>query len=169
MIDSHRLIAEKIENTVQRAAQHGGGKMPDVKRLGDIDGGIVDTNRFSLSLLGGPVGVLFLENFVQNLTGERGFIDFEIEISVDGGNFRDHVVRGTGFLELLGDQSGAFAENFRKFETRNRVIAHLRIGRQRDELVNFRRRHALDFKFFRNVLLIVHGFHLQNDFLQEIY
>ena len=47
VVDPHRLIAEEIQNTVQRAAQNRRGQMPDMEGLGDIDGGIVDTYSFA--------------------------------------------------------------------------------------------------------------------------
>ena len=66
MIYAHRIVAEKFENFVQRTAYNCGGKMPDVKGLGDIYRRIVDAD--SLARTDGRPAVIlpFIGDFLNN-------------------------------------------------------------------------------------------------------
>ena len=173
MVDPHRAIAAEIENPVQRGAQHRRGKMADMEGLCDVDGRIVDADRLPLPLVRGTVSVLFSEYFSDDLFRKPVFVDFEIQIPVDGGNFRNHFVGRNFAFKLFRDQRRALAEYLCKPETGQRVIAHFRSGRQSERLIDFRFRnrvgYAARFEFFRDVFPVIHIFHLSVLFLQQIY
>ncbi len=63
--------------------------MPDVKALGDIDGGVVNAYRPALALTGGTVARSLCQNPSQNLAHVEGLVHEKVEIAAGHLNMID--------------------------------------------------------------------------------
>ena len=125
MIYAHRIVPEKFENFVQRAAYNGSGKMPDVKWLGNIYRRIVDAD--SLARTDGRPAVIlpFFENFLNNFAGKPVLIYTKLDIAVNGCHFADYIVGNDICRQRFGYSNGALAQHLCELEAGQRIIAHL--------------------------------------------
>ena len=130
--------------------------MPDMKGLGDVDGGIVDADHPARADVGGTVFFPFAGDAREHVPGESRLVHLEIEIAVEGGNFRDHAVGRNGSRQLLRNGDGALSENFGEPEAGKRIVPHRGIGRNGQKRSDLFRAHALRFDFFCNVLSVIH-------------
>ena len=92
MIDAHRVIAEELEDAVERPADDRRREMPDVEGLGDVDGGIVDADGLARAEIGGAVLFPLLKDAGEDVFREPRPCDAEVDIAVEGFGFRDDAV-----------------------------------------------------------------------------
>ena len=126
-----------------------------VQRLASSEGQTLNLPYSKMAL---TAKCLFLKYPFENFFCELRFVYLEIEVSVDGGNFRNHLVGRDICPEFLRDRRGTFAENFSEFEAGKRIVPHFRRGRKGEAIVNLLCRNAVDFEFLRNILLVIHVF-----------
>ena len=130
VVHAHHVIAKVLIYLIQRAANGRARKMADMKRLCDIDGRIIDHHRPArANLRPSPV----FPGFPKHL--EHAFrIEFPVvkEIKVSARHFRArHKIRRLDFFrQLLRDHRRRFSQLLCKLETRQRRVAHLRVGRR---------------------------------------
>ena len=151
MVDAHGRISQKFMQFIERTSENGRRKVPDMKGLGDVDGGIVDADGLARSLVGRAVALLFGKDARKRFLRPEVAVDLEIDVAVHSRNFAHEFVRGNRFCDLLGDERGGFSENFRKFKARQGKVAHLRIGRQGEHGNEFVFPDPLYVQFFRDV------------------
>ena len=82
MIDADGFIAQEIVDPFQAVSEHRRGKMSDVKALGDIDGGIVQTYGFPFALLRGAEAFSLFRQLRHDFSGEILTVQEKIHISV---------------------------------------------------------------------------------------
>ena len=135
--------------------------MPDMEGLCDIDGGVVDANRFAAALVGRAVFCALARDTGEHVGGKPRLVHFKIEIAVDCGDFGDDLVGRDRFRKLLRDDHGAFFKHLCKAEAGQCEIPHRGIGRNGEQGSNFLLRHALHIDFLCDILFIIHsGSHL---------
>ena len=128
MIDTHRLVAQMLINTLEAVAQHGGGQVPNVEALGNIDGGVVQTDGFARTHVAGAVLFPADQHVFQRALGEIHPVQEEIQIAVH----RLHTsslrrVKGSG--DRLGDLRRRHAQHLGKAEAGEGIIAQIGIRR----------------------------------------
>ena len=82
MVHAHRPPAEEFVQPVQGVADHGGGKMADVKALGDVDAGIVQHHGLPRAGIVRAIALALLQRQSQHLFGVHGLVDKEIQIAL---------------------------------------------------------------------------------------
>jgi len=137
MVDTDSLIPQEVHNTVERATQNGGRKMPDMEWLCNVDGRIVDTNRLALAFVARAVAFAFRKNLCKRLFHQARLIDLKVQIAVYRRYFGNYVVGDKTAFQRFRNHYGAFTQDLSKLKARERIIPHVRIRGERNTLVNF--------------------------------
>ena len=83
MVDADGLVAKEIIDAAQAVTNHRGGQMPDMEALGDIDRGIVKTNRLAIAHVGRAIVFSRLKHTFERFRREIDAVEEEVHIAVD--------------------------------------------------------------------------------------
>ena len=139
MVDADGLISEEIIDAAQTVTNHRGGQMPDMEALGDIDRGIVKTNRLAVAHVGRAIVFSRLEHAFKRFRREIDAVEEEVHIAVDGFCTRNVLMRPL-FDHGRGDFRRRHPQCLRQTEHRQRVVAHFRVRRHGKQTADFLRR-----------------------------
>ena len=139
MVDTDGLISEEIIDAAQAVTNHRGGQMPDMETFGDIDRGIVKTNRLAIAHIGRAIVFSRLEHAFKRFRREIDAVEEEVHIAVDGFCPRNVLMRPL-FDHGRGDFRRCHPQCFRQPEHRQRVVAHFRVRRHGKQTADFLRR-----------------------------
>lgn len=139
MVDTDGLISEEIIDAAQAVTNHCGGQMPDMETFGDIDRGIVKTNRLAVAHVGRAIVFSRLEHAFKRFRREIDAVEEEVHIAVDGFCTRNVLMRPL-FDHGRGDFRRCHPQCLRQTEHRQRVVAHFRVRRHGEQTADFLRR-----------------------------
>ena len=139
MVDADGLIAEEIIDAAQAVTNHCGGQMPDMETFGDIDRGIVKTNRLAVAHVGRAIVFSRLKHTFERFRREIDAVKEEVHIAVDGFCTRNVLMRPL-FDHGRGDFRRCHPQCLRQTEHRQRVVAHFRVRRHGEQTADFLRR-----------------------------
>ena len=109
---------------LEAVAQHGGGQVPDVEALGNVNGGIVQADGLSLALTGGAILLPGGKHAFEGVPGKVHPVEEEVQVAVHrlhAGGLRG--VEGLG--QGLGNLRRGHAQRFGKAEAGEGVIPQL--------------------------------------------
>lgn len=127
MVDADGLVAKEIIDAAQTVTNHCGGQMPDMETFGDIDRGIVKTNRLAVAHVGRAIVFSRLEHAFKRFRREIDAVEEEVHIAVDGLCTRNVLMRPL-FDHGRGDFRRCHPQCLRQTEHRQRVVTHFGSG-----------------------------------------
>lgn len=145
MIDAHHVVAEIFVNFIQRAADRRARKMPDVERLCDIDGRVVDHDRFAHAGIRPPPVFSCLFQRRKHAFRIKIPVIKKIEISARSLRARHERRRFKLSGELLRDDGRRLPQLLCQLEAGQGRISHFRVGGRFQQPCDLRRFHTRRF------------------------